>query len=207
MPAQHWKRARSPWQTCWIFRKRCARATPSSDSPGFGLSLRVCFSSLTCLAAQVGSFTEAMGALERLSAVVELLMTRCSDSSTSARVVLQQQCLLLIGDTFSHVLPLPLPLDAPEEVRARCIWTSEANAPTKKAQLECLGSVHTLMKTYGTLWQVVENPSRPFDSERAVVVASMFSIFDAVLRLSGAWTATQSDLLQPASVSRHCAKV
>ena len=40
------------------------------------------------------------------------------------------------------------------------------------------------MKTYGTLWQIVEAPTRPFDSERAVVSSAMFCIFDAVLRLS-----------------------
>jgi hypothetical protein len=111
-------------------------------------------------------------------------MTRCGDSSTSARVVLQQQCLLLIGDTFSRVLPVPTALDAEQERRATCIWTSEANAPSKERQLACLKIVHSVMKTYGTLWQIVENPTRPFDSERAVVVSTMFGIFDAVLRLS-----------------------
>ena len=40
-----------------------------------------------------GSFADAVGAIERLQNVVELLMARCNDSSTSARVVLQQQCL------------------------------------------------------------------------------------------------------------------
>eukprot|EP01043_Picozoa_sp_COSAG02_P034912 COSAG02_NODE_2468_length_8763_cov_3.000923_1_plen_1006_part_00 len=139
----------------------------------------------------VGSFADAVRAIEMLQNVVELLMARCNDSSTSARVVLQQQCLLLIGDTFGRVLPTPAPLDASKEKRDSCIWTRESDAPTKAAQIKCLGLVHKLMKTYGTLWQIVEAPTRAFDSERAIVSSTMFSIFDALMRVS----ATDENLL------------
>ena len=61
------------------------------------------------------------------------------------------------------------------------IW----NTPLPKAkQLEALRAIVELCCTFGTVWQVVEEPSRAFDSERSLVAGAQLALFDAILRVS-----------------------
>lgn len=126
---------------------------------------------------RVASVGEALQALETTQRVCYLLLDRARESSTASRLVLQYEVLTIVGHLFTRVLPQPA---APgTESGGEDIW---ATALSRELQLKALEHIYHLTLTYGQMWQAVEQAPRDCDCERAVVVACMLAIFDAILR-------------------------
>jgi thiol-disulfide isomerase/thioredoxin len=61
-----------------------------------------------------------------------------------------------------------------------CIWAIPLD---RSSQLRLLHVLYKLLSTFGGMWQAIELPNRPLDSERTCVTMCAMSIFDAVLRM------------------------
>ena len=129
------------------------------------------------------NLTEAIGAMIHCDNICQELWARCRESTTSARLALQQQAIALIDHLFAEVLPVPAPLDLPPDDPAlrACVWRG-GNPMTKEMQLTALQRVHRLMMMYAYAWQAVERPTRAQDFVRFLVASCMFCVFDAVAR-------------------------
>ncbi|GLE02886.1 hypothetical protein PINS_up011750 [Pythium insidiosum] len=125
--------------------------------------------------AGVSSIQLAVAAFVRCHALCESLLRRAADGSSSSRVALHHQVIQLLTALFIDVLPPPKPRDQ----RATCIWSQSVS---QQLQLKCLDHVHSLLMLLGSVWQSMEQPSRQFDSERALAALCGLAIFDAVLR-------------------------
>jgi thiol-disulfide isomerase/thioredoxin len=128
---------------------------------------------------RAASFKAAMAAMEACDAACTVLLERATNGGASSRLVIQYEVIAFIGSVFTDVLPLPLH----DAASVACIWQQ---ALPKTQQLRVLELLHTLLLTYGSMWQSIETPTRAFDAERGVVAAAMFCIFDAVLRTPAA---------------------
>ena len=124
---------------------------------------------------KVTAAEEILDVLTRCDAICMLLLQRARDGSSSSRFVLQQQIIQLIGQLFTRCLPVPA---APDTTRP-CLWRTPFPRDTQKGILR---AVHKLALVYGSVWQAVEEPSRMFDSERALVASAMLAVFDACAR-------------------------
>jgi hypothetical protein len=124
----------------------------------------------------VRNTAEALQALETTQQVCYLLLDRARESSTASRLVLQYEVLVIIGHVFTQVLPIPRAGQAGSDDD---IWGSPL---PREMQLKAMEHIYHLALTYGQMWQAVEQAPRDCDCERAVVVACMLAMFDAVLR-------------------------
>lgn len=61
------------------------------------------------------------------------------------------------------------------------------------AHLRLASSIYRMMLSYATAWQSVENPTRSFDSERALTSVAMLAVFDAVVRNPTVASAASTD--------------
>jgi hypothetical protein len=79
------------------------------------------------------------------------MLERASQSGTSSRTVLQIQVIALITTLFLETLPMPPPLDAPEEEKAKSIWSESF---TKDQQVHILRTIQKLALVFAAMWQV-----------------------------------------------------
>ena len=61
----------------------------------------------------------------------------------------------------------------------RCIWKEQVKQAEQRKIME---QILDLVYMYGNMFQDVEDPTKPFDAERAAVAACAYAIFDAVVR-------------------------
>ncbi|KAG7392086.1 hypothetical protein PHYPSEUDO_002310 [Phytophthora pseudosyringae] len=64
-----------------------------------------------------------------------------------------------------------------------CMWRQPV---AKDMQLRCLNHLHSLLMILGSVWQSMEQPSRQFDSERALAALCALCIYDALIRTPAA---------------------
>eukprot|EP01012_Entosiphon_sulcatum_P024255 TRINITY_DN29428_c0_g1_i1.p1 TRINITY_DN29428_c0_g1~~TRINITY_DN29428_c0_g1_i1.p1 ORF type:complete len:4234 (+),score=586.19 TRINITY_DN29428_c0_g1_i1:35-12736(+) len=135
---------------------------------------------------KVESADQALLALVRCDGVCKKLLQRAKDAGTSSRLALQYEMIALITTLCTDTLPIPASPDAAPEVLAQCIWHRGFHTG-KPAELQttCLEHIFRLTLVFATAWQAVEVPLRGFDSERALVSASLLVLFDAIARMSG----------------------
>ncbi|TMW68228.1 hypothetical protein Poli38472_007900 [Pythium oligandrum] len=124
---------------------------------------------------RVSSIHLAVGAFVRCRNLCETLLRRAADGSSSSRVSLHHEVIQLITSLLVEVLPVP----KPSGERDSCIWRQEV---TKEMQLKCLNHIYSALMMLGGVWQSMEQPSRQFDSERALAALCGLAIFDALLR-------------------------
>ena len=77
--------------------------------------------------------------------------------------------------------PPPPPLTPPS---FQCIWKRGFTNDPKASAEVCLSHIYNLTLAYTTAWQAVEEPSRAFDSERALVASALLVVYDAVARMN-----------------------
>ena len=61
----------------------------------------------------------------------------------------------------------------------RCIWKEQVKQADQRKIME---QILDLVYMYGNMFQDVEDPTKPFDAERAAVAACAYAVFDAVVR-------------------------
>lgn len=78
---------------------------------------------------------------------------------------------------------MPEPISADGVASSTCMWRQPV---AKDMQLRCLNHLHSLLMILGSVWQSMEQPSRQFDSERALAALCVLCIFDALIRTPAA---------------------
>uniref|UniRef100_M4BT12 ubiquitinyl hydrolase 1 n=1 Tax=Hyaloperonospora arabidopsidis (strain Emoy2) TaxID=559515 RepID=M4BT12_HYAAE len=132
---------------------------------------------------RITSIALAVAAFVRCKALCESLLKRAAEGSTSLRLSLHHKVLQLITSVLVEVLPVPEHIGADGTVSSTCIWMHPV---AKNLQLRCLKYIHSLLMVLGSVWQSMEQPSRQFDSERALAALCALCIFDAVVRTPAA---------------------
>lgn len=79
------------------------------------------------------------------------MLQRSSQSGTSSRTVLQIQVIALITTLFLETTPMPPPLDATEEQKAKSVWSEPF---TKDQQMLILRTIQKLALVFAAMWQV-----------------------------------------------------
>mmetsp|Transcript_2150 Transcript_2150/g.2909 ORF Transcript_2150/g.2909 Transcript_2150/m.2909 type:complete len:4480 (+) Transcript_2150:77-13516(+) len=125
---------------------------------------------------------ECLEVLSNTDKVVNELMRRSGDGIVTSQLALKMQALELITSVFTCVLPTPVAMDSPQEVKVKCAWQGVAMLG-KKVQLAAMSIVHGLVLSLASLSQSVESPTRPSDAVRALSASAMLAIFDALLRI------------------------
>lgn len=136
---------------------------------------------LISLPRTVTSPDQALRLLKQYIETCNALLTRARDTSTTSRLALQYEVLVLISELFTQVLPQPKTFFTFEK-SFECksdIWSTPV---PHKLQVDILKCIYKLVLVYGTMWQAIEVSPRCLDCERTVVAACIFTIFDAVLR-------------------------
>eukprot|EP00938_MAST-03A_sp_MAST-3A-sp1_P001574 g1574.t1 len=139
---------------------------------------RKLFPSLSIFNTKITCFQDISSVLLRCNQVVrESLMRTYKDQCTeSVRLATQHEIIQLISHLTISVLPIPTIEDKSN------VWTK--SVVTSKQQRQVLKSLYELLYTFGLMWQDVENASRAFESQRALVAMCVLCMFDAVLRLN-----------------------
>lgn len=132
---------------------------------------------------RVTSIALAVAAFVRCEALCESLLKRAAEGSSSSRMSLHLEVIQLITSVLVEVLPVPEPVSSDGTASPTCMWRQPV---TKDMQLRCLNHLHSLLMILGSVWQSVEQPSRQFDSERALAALCVLSIYDAVVRTPAA---------------------
>eukprot|EP00049_Salpingoeca_infusionum_P014496 m.271712 g.271712 ORF g.271712 m.271712 type:complete len:4223 (+) comp15683_c19_seq1:207-12875(+) len=129
----------------------------------------------------VTTIDEADHALSATLRVVNKLLDRAQDTSTTSRLVLQYNVIATIGELFTKVIPMPKYVYSAQEqaIHDDDIWSSALQG---RQQIQLLTSLYQLALTYGQVWQAVDVVPRESACERTVVAACIFAVFDAVLR-------------------------
>eukprot|EP00043_Microstomoeca_roanoka_P005858 m.58502 g.58502 ORF g.58502 m.58502 type:complete len:4257 (-) comp13155_c0_seq1:39-12809(-) len=136
---------------------------------------------LVSLPKRVNSAEEALEALTQYTATCDALLARARDTSTTSRLVLQYEVLVILNELFTQVLPQPKGFYsfADPQLREDDIW---ARALPCQLQMDLLHRIYKLALVYGTMWQAIEVSPRASDCDRTVVAACMFTLFDAIVR-------------------------
>jgi hypothetical protein len=132
---------------------------------------------------RVTSIPLAVAAFVRCQALCESLLKRAAEGSSSSRMSLHHEVIQLITSVLVEVLPVPEPIGADGAASITCIWRQPV---AKEMQFRCLDHLHSLLMILGSVWQSMEQPSRQFDSERALAALCVLSIYDALLRTPAA---------------------
>ncbi|KAG6968861.1 hypothetical protein JG688_00005595 [Phytophthora aleatoria] len=132
---------------------------------------------------RVTSIALAVAAFVRCETLCESLLKRAAEGSSSSRMSLHHEVIQLITSVLVEVLPVPVPISSDGTASPTCMWRQSV---TKDMQLRCLNHLHSLLMILGSVWQSVEQPSRQFDSERALAALCVLSIYDAVVRTPAA---------------------
>ncbi|KAI9918712.1 hypothetical protein PsorP6_012156 [Peronosclerospora sorghi] len=128
---------------------------------------------------RVTSIPLAVAAFVRCRALCDSLLQRAAEGSSSSRLSLHYKVIQLLTSLLVEVLPMPEPIGTDGTMSPACIWTKPV---AKDMQLRCLSHLHSILMIFGSVWQSIEQPSRPFDSERALAGLCALCIFDALLR-------------------------
>ena len=105
----------------------------------------------------------------------------CDDlrkKTCATSVVLNQVCAL-VENAFTAILPIPLPRP---DSSGKCIWANGDGSIDRATQLGCLEQLKDIALIYGSS-SFSNTFDRSTDSVRAITVAAIMSIFDALLRL------------------------
>ncbi|RHY32657.1 hypothetical protein DYB32_002374 [Aphanomyces invadans] len=121
---------------------------------------------------EVTSLVQVATALQQYEQVCQGLMHRAGDGSSSSRVALHYEVIHVITTLFVEILPVPHPSNSD-------LWRGEI---TKGTQLDCLTRVHSLMLTFGVVWQSIDHPSRSMDATRTLASVCALAIYDVLLR-------------------------
>jgi thiol-disulfide isomerase/thioredoxin len=123
------------------------------------------------------TITSLDGALEFISKC----RTACNDvrKKTCATSVVLNQICALVENAFTSVLPVPLPRP---DTTGKCVWGATAPLLTRAQQLDCLEKLKDIALIYAAS-SFSNSHDRSIDSVRAVTMAVLLAIFDAVLRL------------------------
>ncbi|KAE9011489.1 hypothetical protein PF007_g10769 [Phytophthora fragariae] len=132
---------------------------------------------------RVMSIPLAVAAFVRCEALCESLLKRAAEGSSSSRVSLHHEVIQLITSVLVEVLPVPEPNSVDGAASPTCMWRQPV---AKDMQLRCLNHLHSLLMVLGSVWQSMEQPSRQFDSERALAALCVLCITDALIRTSAA---------------------
>ncbi|KAG6965311.1 hypothetical protein JG687_00005501 [Phytophthora cactorum] len=132
---------------------------------------------------RVTSIALAVAAFVRCETLCESLLKRAAEGSSSSRMSLHHEVIQLITSVLVEVLPVPVPISSDGTASPTCMWRQSV---MKDMQLRCLNHLHSLLMILGSVWQSVEQPSRQFDSERALAALCVLSIYDAVVRTPAA---------------------
>ncbi|CAI5722768.1 unnamed protein product [Hyaloperonospora brassicae] len=132
---------------------------------------------------RITSIALAVAAFVRCKALCESLLKRAAEGSTSSKLSLHYKVLQLITSVLVEVLPVPERIGADGAVSPTCMWRHPV---AKDMQLRCLKHIHSLLLILGSVWQSVDQPSRQFDSERALAASCALCIFDALVRTPAA---------------------
>ncbi|TDH74318.1 hypothetical protein CCR75_003035 [Bremia lactucae] len=128
---------------------------------------------------RVTSVTLAVAAFVRCEALCESLLRRAAEGSSSSRLSIHYEVIQLITSLLVEVLPVPEAQSASEVAPPMCMWRQPV---TKNMQLRCLKQLHSLLMILGSVWQSIDQPTRQFDSERALAALCTLCIYDALLR-------------------------
>lgn len=139
---------------------------------------------LLALPVKIDNISQAVAAIIKCDNICDELLNRTQSSSTSSRLVLQMHIISIISELFTQLLPLPAPLNLPQDSPRvqSCIWRGPNTMIMKEMQLACLERVHKLTLKFASAWQAIEKPNREYDSERTLVAGCLLSIFDVVSR-------------------------
>ena len=136
------------------------------------------FADLLRLPESVSTIDEALAAMTTCKELCEELLHRANlrDSTASSQIVMQAQVIQLIGALFTCTMPMPKSIHSgmPD------LWATRV---AQEKQLELLGMVHWAQQMYTNMWQDVEEPTRTYCSERAVVCLAMYTVFCAIIRV------------------------
>ncbi|GMF14309.1 unnamed protein product [Phytophthora lilii] len=132
---------------------------------------------------RVTSIPLAVAAFVRCEALCESLLKRAAEGSSSSRMSLHHEVIQLITSVLVEVLPVPEPISADGTASPTCMWRQSI---AKDMQLRCLNHLHSLLMILGSVWQSMEQPSRQFDSERALAALCVLCIYDALIRTPAA---------------------
>ncbi|OWZ23137.1 hypothetical protein PHMEG_0002034 [Phytophthora megakarya] len=128
---------------------------------------------------RVTSIPLAVAAFVRCDALCESLLKRAAEGSSSSRMSLHHEVIQLITSVLVEVLPVPEPISENGSTSPTCMWRQPV---TKDMQMRCLTHLHSLLMILGSVWQSMEQPSRQFDSERALAALCTLSMYDALIR-------------------------
>ncbi|KAL3658013.1 hypothetical protein V7S43_017055 [Phytophthora oleae] len=128
---------------------------------------------------RITSIALAAAAFVRCEALCESLLKRAAEGSSSSRVSLHHEVIQLITNVLVEVLPVPEPIGGDGAASPTCMWRQPV---TKGMQFRCLNHLHSLLMILGSVWQSMEQPSRQFDSERALAALCVLCIYDALIR-------------------------
>ncbi|CAI5730000.1 unnamed protein product [Peronospora destructor] len=130
---------------------------------------------------RVTSVPLAIAAFIRCRALCESLLKRAAEGSSSSKLSLHHEVIQLITSVLVEMLPVPEPIGADGTVSVTCMWRQPV---AKEMQLRCLKNLYAVLMILGSVWQSMEQPSRHFDSERALAALCALCIFDALVRTS-----------------------
>ncbi|RHY98210.1 hypothetical protein DYB35_004616 [Aphanomyces astaci] len=120
----------------------------------------------------VSTLAEAATALRHCEQVCQSLMHRAADGSSSSRVALHYEVIHVITTLFVEILPVPRPSEAD-------FWRGEI---TQVEQVDCLTRLHSLVLTFGLVWQSIDRPSRHMDATRSLASMCALAMYDVLLR-------------------------
>ncbi|CAH0482965.1 unnamed protein product [Peronospora belbahrii] len=132
---------------------------------------------------RVTSIPLAVAAFMRCQALCESLLKRAAEGSSSSRLSLHYEVIQLITSVLVEMLPAPQPIGDDGTVSSSCMWRRPV---AKEMQLRCLNGLYSVLMILGSVWQSMEQPSRHFDSERALAALCALCIFDALVRTPAA---------------------
>ncbi|KAL4139988.1 hypothetical protein PRNP1_015417 [Phytophthora ramorum] len=132
---------------------------------------------------RVTSIPLAVAAFVRCEALCESLLKRAAEGSSSSRMSLHHEVIQLVTSVLVEVLPMPEPLTVEGVASSTCMWRQPV---AKDMQLRCLNHLHSLLMILGSVWQSMEQPTRQFDSERALAALCVLCIFDSLIRTPAA---------------------
>ncbi|GMF19344.1 unnamed protein product [Phytophthora fragariaefolia] len=132
---------------------------------------------------RVTSIPLAVASFVRCEALCESLLKRAAEGSSSSRIALHHEVIQLITSVLVEILPVPEPVSADGSASSTCMWRQPI---TKDMQLRCLDHLHSLLMVLGSVWQSMEQPSRQYDSERALAALCVLCVYDALIRTPAA---------------------
>jgi hypothetical protein len=141
------------------------------------------------------SVAERVSSVAEVSTALQQALTQCTLLASQAAGIKNSGCIRvsLLEHLFTAVIPLPLPLDAPDRP-TRCFWHTARVGFLEQAGLVRL--VGALAQHYAAA-SLCLTLTREHDGARIVTLACMAALLDALLRLQAA------DL--PSLLSRHYA--